>query len=241
MASTPDDTPGGYRAVSGGGEQAVRTVAPRRGALDRARRVAWELTQTLLLAALIFAVVRTGAQNFRVEGSSMEPGLSSGDYVLVNKAAYAKIDLKQLAKYLPFIEPGDQPQRFLFGRPERGDVVVFEYPRDPSREFIKRIIGVPGDTVEIDDGLVRVNGVALEEPYVNGGHYDFARQVVPAGSYFVLGDNRDASSDSHVWGFVPEENIIGRALITYWPLSDLGPSGNQEIDLGFVRLPIPLP
>src|ERR1051326_2917245 len=96
----------------------------------RARRIGWELIQTLLLAALIFFAVRSMAQNFRVEGSSMEPGLHDGQYLLVNKAVYFKINLHTLSKYVPFVHADKNPQRFLFRAPKRGDVIVFRYPRD---------------------------------------------------------------------------------------------------------------
>jgi len=204
------------------------------------RHVAWELVQTLLLAALIFLMVRGVAQNFRVEGPSMEPGLHNGQYLLVNKAVYFKLDLDKLSKYVPFIDGGDNPTRFLFRGPERGDVIVFRYPRDPSRDFIKRIIGLPGDTVSISNGVVSVNGSPLEESYINhGSNSDMEPKVVPSGSYFVMGDNRPNSSDSRTWGFVPEENIIGKAMFSYWPLSEFGGVGNTSIDLGFVKIPVP--
>jgi len=212
---------------------------PRGQSWRRARRAGWELVQTLALAALIFFAVRALAQNFRVEGSSMEPGLHDGQYLLVNKAVYFKINLETLSRYIPFIEPGDHPQRFLFRAPKRGDVIVFRFPGDPSRDFIKRVIGVPGDTVEIKDGAVYVNDVQLNEPYINPAKYNMDRKVVPSGSYFVLGDNRSNSFDSHVWDFLPEENIIGQAMVTYWPLSDFGGVGNRSLDLGFIRLPLP--
>jgi signal peptidase I len=158
----------------------------------------------------------------------------------VNKATYFKINLDTLSKYIPFIDPGSDPQRFLFGSPERGDVIVFRYPRDPSRDFIKRVIAVPGDTIEIVNGDVFVNGVRLNEPYItNPGNYSVDKQIVPGGQYFVLGDNRNNSFDSHVWSFLPEENIIGQAMVTYWPLSDFGGVGNKHIDLGVIRLPLP--
>jgi signal peptidase I len=214
--------------------------APPASSGVQARHVAWELVQTLLLAALIFLMVRGVAQNFRVEGPSMEPGLHNGQYLLVNKAVYFKLDLDKLSKYLPFVDGGDNPTRFLFHGPERGDVIVFRYPRDPSRDFIKRIIGLPGDTVSISNGVVSVNGSALEESYINNGsNSDMDPKVVPAGSYFVMGDNRPNSSDSRTWGFVPEENIIGKAMFSYWPMSEFGGVGNTTIDLGFVKIPVP--
>lgn len=217
----------------------------------RTRRIAWELTQTLALAALIFFAVRAMAQNFRVEGASMEPGLHNGQYLLVNKAVYLKINLEKLSKYIPFIDPGDRPQRFLFRSPKRGDVIVFRFPQDPTRDFIKRVIAVPGDTVEVKPRAcpsgsnscgsdVIVNGSVVEEPYISAEvQYTFARQTVPDGQYFVLGDNRNNSYDSHLWGFLPEENIIGQAMVSYWPLKEFGGVGNTHLDLGFVKVPLP--
>jgi signal peptidase I len=211
---------------------------PTRGA--KARRVAWELVQTLVLAALIFLLVRGVAQNFRVEGPSMEPGLHNGQYLLVNKAVYFQLDRNELGKYIPFVDGGDDSSSYLFHGPQRGDVIVFRYPKDPDRDFIKRVIGVPGDTVEIQDGVVFVNDVRLDEGYTNpASSSDLEPTLVPVDNYFVLGDNRPNSSDSRSWGFVPEENIIGKAMFSYWPLSDLGGIGNKHIDLGFVSVPLP--
>jgi len=216
----------------------------------RAGRIGWELVETLLLAALIFFVVRAAAQNFRIEGSSMEPGMHNGQYLLVNKAVYFKINLETLSRYVPFIDAGDRPQRFLFRAPKRGDVVVFRFPLERSRDFIKRVVAVPGDTVQVEGcerqgdtctgGGVYVNGARLDEPYItNRGRYDYPRQVVPNGAYFVLGDNRNSSYDSHEWGFLAEDDIIGQAMLSYWPLGDFGGVGNRSIDLGLVRLPLP--
>jgi signal peptidase I len=220
----------------------------------KARRFGWELVQTLVLAALIFFAVRAMAQNFRVEGSSMEPGLHDGQYLLVNKAVYAKINLETLSKFLPFIDPGDHPQRFIFQAPKRGDVVVFRFPNDPSRDFIKRVIAVPGDSIEIkvEDVVINgesrrisrvyVNDIAIDEPYVkNHGTYEYERTFVPAGHYFVLGDNRSNSYDSHVWNFLPEDHIIGKAMLSYWPLENFGRVGNTTINLGIVKVPLLVP
>ena len=225
---------------------------PPEAAKNRPRygRIAWELTQTLVLAVLIFLLVRTVAQNFRVEGPSMEPGLHDGQYLLVNKAVYFKLDVGTFSKFIPFIDAEDGEEKYLFHGPQRGDVVVFRYPRDPSRDFIKRIIGVPGDHIRIADGIVYVNDIAINEDYVSahsGRDLDSLESVgctdtegrVPEGNYFVLGDNRPNSSDSRAWGCVPEENIIGKALLSYWPLDDLGGAGNRSLDLGVIRLPLP--
>jgi signal peptidase I len=213
--------------------------AGTRSAGTRIRKLVWEVAQTIALAAIIFFAVRAVAQNFRVEGRSMEPGLHDSQYLVVNKAIYVKVNLATLSKYLPFIHAGDHPQRFLFRSPHRGDVIVFRAPPDQSRDYIKRVIGLPGDTVEVKGGLVYVNGVAMDEAYISARpDYTYAKQLVPTGEYFVLGDNRNNSSDSHVWGFVPEDNIIGQAMFRYWPLSSLGGVGNHQIKLGFIHLPL---
>jgi signal peptidase I len=195
-----------------------------------------ELAETLLLAALIFLAVRASFQNFRVEGASMEPSLQSGEYLIVNKLTYAELDLS-IFNWLPFYESGADPVRHLWNEPERGDVVVFRAPTSPNRDFIKRIIGLPGDTVLIDgsEGTVQVNGKLLDETYIQGrtqctqsGSPTCTFNVPPADSdaardacgsdecYFVLGDNRQNSSDSRGGWFVPRENIIGKTLLTYW-------------------------
>ncbi len=210
------------------------------------RRRTWsvtaqELVETLLLAMLIFFAIggipgRGGGsiQNFRVEGASMEPSLDSGEYLIVNKLAYAEIDLS-FFDWLPFFDSGDNPVHHLWDTPSRGDVIVFRAPIDLNRDFIKRIIGVPGDTVEVgQDGVVKLNGDVIDEPYTSGRTIcPCETWVVPEGAYFVLGDNRQNSSDSRRGWFVPEENIVGKALITYWrdggPELDLAPNHNVSI------------
>jgi len=192
--------------------------------------------ETVLLALLIFLAVRLSFQNFRVEGVSMSPSLEDGEYLIVNKLAYLKVDLS-LFDWLPFFDAGDRPVHYLFGAPQRGDVVVFRSPDRADRDFIKRIIGLPGDTVQIDGatGRVYVNGLPLEEPYAIGRTQCASNAagcgpwVVPPGHYFVLGDNRDQSQDSRVFGFVPERAIIGKALITYWPPEDFGLAPNHSV------------
>jgi signal peptidase I len=191
-----------------------------------------EIAETVLLAALIFLSVRASFQNFRVEGASMSPSLENGEYLIVNKLSYAEIDLSMF-DFLPFYDAGENSVKHLWGGPERGDVIVFKAPTSPNRDFIKRIIGVPGDTVEITpDSKVIVNGTTLDEPYIagtTGCPNSECKWVIPAqgsqeshercGSdacYFVMGDNRQNSSDSRQDWLVPEENIIGKTLITYW-------------------------
>jgi signal peptidase I len=118
--------------------------------------------------------------------------------------------------------------RFGLGSIERGDTVVFWYPQDVSKSYIKRVIGVPGDRVRVDGGLVYVNGSALAENYIPPENRDSTswrdgeEQVVPPGKYFVLGDHRNQSSDSRIWGYVPRENIYGKAVFVYWPLDKMG-------------------
>ncbi len=214
-----------------------------------------EVVETLLLALLIFLAVRASFQNFRVEGASMMPSLDSGEYLIVNKLAYAEIDLG-IFDWLPFYDSGDDPMHHLWGSPSRGDVIVFQSPRDAERgverDFVKRIIGVPGDTIEIsaEGNRVAVNGQPITEPYTLGstrcgsncGPWEIPpanteESIAACGSsacYFVMGDNRQNSSDSRQGWLVPEKNIIGKALITYWndggPALDLAP--NRSIALG---------
>jgi len=169
-------------------------------------------------------------QNFRVEGSSMEPSLHDGQYLLINKAIYFKVNLGFL-DFLPFFDSGDDPYQYIFRAPRRGDVVVFRFPSEPSRDFIKRIVGEPGETVEIKEGLLYIDGKVLKEPYINTRmHYDFGPVTVPPKHYFVLGDNRNNSYDSHSWGMLSEDHIIGQAWISYLPFSSFGLISNPDID-----------
>jgi signal peptidase I len=191
-----------------------------------------EVGETLVLAVLIFMAVRIVVQNFRVEGQSMEPNLASGQYLLINKALYARIDLDDINRVLPVfnLAPGDDGVRYLFRTPKQGDVVVFRFPQQPERDFIKRVMAVPGDTIEVREGVVSVNGQVVDEPYIARlGNYSFGPTVVPNHQYFVLGDNRPLSYDSRVWGFVPEEYLIGKAWFSYWPASTWGPAPNQSV------------
>jgi len=161
--------------------------------------LAREIVETIVLTLVIFIVIRLVVQSYHVEGPSMQPGLNSTDYVVVNQRAY------------------------LFHPPQRGDVIVFHYPKDPQNEdFIKRVIGLPGDTIKYDAQHVWVNGVLLnEQAYISSPSNPgaIAGEKVPPGEYFVLGDNRPVSSDSRIWGYVPKDLIVGKAVIIYWPIS----------------------
>jgi signal peptidase I len=174
------------------------------------RALVRELIETILLALAVYIALQFSIQPYRVEGSSMTPGLTEGEYLLVNKMVYWDV---------PLIGGGDG---YLVQPPRFGDVIVFQFPVDPTRKFVKRVIGVPGDTIEIESGLVYVNGEMLDEPYVTKPDVGHTREVVvPPDSYFVLGDNRRASDDSRSWGMVPRDNVIGRAWVSYWPPEQL--------------------
>jgi signal peptidase I len=190
-----------------------------------ARGLAWELLQTILLTLVIFVAVRSVVQNFRVEGASMEPTLQTGQYLLINRAAYYHLEGTPIDGIIPATAQGSL--RFLFGGPERGDIAVFRAPTQPDKDYIKRIIGLPGDTVLIKNGEVFVNGKLLDEPYIHfAASYNYPITGNPItvrdGQYFVLGDNRPNSSDSHLGWFVPVENLVGRAWLSYWPPSTWG-------------------
>ena len=185
-----------------------------------------DIIETAILALLIFLAVRSSVQNFKVEGFSMDPSLGNGEYILVDKVSYSTMGLGPIEKVVPFLNSKDDG--YLFAGPKRGDVIVFQSPISKDRDFIKRVIGLPGDTVEVRAGTVVLNGQPLNEDYiVHKGTYNWPVEAngpatVPQDQYFVLGDNRDNSSDSHIWGFLPRANVIGRAWVSYWPFSTIG-------------------
>jgi signal peptidase I len=157
-----------------------------------------EIIETLALTLLIFLVIRFVIQSYHIEGTSMQPGLRTDEYVFINKEAY------------------------LFHTPERGDVIVFHFPRDTTQDFIKRVIGLPGDTIKTDSTHVWVNNTELREPYVSTSLNPSAKTwKVPPDDYFVMGDNRPDSYDSRDWDFVPKGYIIGKALVVFWPLNTM--------------------
>lgn len=217
-------------------------IAQKRTPLGiNAARTARDLVETAILALLIFIAVRSMVQNFRVDGQSMEGTLHDGQFLLISKATYFKMNLGFL-DFLPFYESGNDPYHYIFHPPERGDVVVFRFPDDPTRDFIKRIIGEPGETVEIRDGLVFIDGHVLREDYITQRpHYAFGPEKVPPKHYFVLGDNRNNSFDSHSWGMLSEEYIIGQAWISYWPFSSFGLVSNPDLEPLGSNEPTPTP
>lgn len=187
-----------------------------------------EIVETLLLAVIIFLLVRSVVLNFRVEGLSMTPNLSDGEMLLVNRNAYANFDLYALIDWLPQVAHAQERTVYPFDPPERGDIVVFEPPTPSSKPYIKRVIGLPGERVEIHDGAVFIDGQELNEPYLEGeetdcpGRGECGEVVVPEGQIFVLGDNRDNSQDSRAFGSIPVSDVIGKAWVTYWPSDHIG-------------------
>ena len=182
-----------------------------------------ESFETIILALLVFMALHLSIQNYRVEGPSMEPTLEQDEYLIVNKLFYLRFDPVGVASVLPFYEAEqDENEGYLFQSPKRGEVVVFRSPRDADRDFVKRVIGLPGDTVEMVNGTVYVNGLQLLEPYITKrDNTTMAPVQIESGTLFVLGDNRGASNDSRSWGPVPTENLIGRAWVRFWPLQQL--------------------
>lgn len=181
----------------------AQVVPSGRGALRPQRSgatFARELIETVVLTAVVFFVVTFTARPYRVEGVSMEPGLRSGELVVVSQIAY---------------DFGAQPQR--------GDVIVLHPPSDPSTVYVKRIIGIPGDQLFITPSAVYVNGHKLNEPYIQlidpgaAENQPLGKVTLTSGQYFVMGDNRQNSTDSRVFGYVPRQNIIGKAEFIFWP------------------------
>ncbi|MFZ1757443.1 MAG: signal peptidase I [Caldilineaceae bacterium] len=170
-----------------------------------------EVVETVGLAVIIFLIIRIGIQNYRIEGQSMEPNFHDGEYLIVNKLAY------RLGEY------------------ERGDVIVFQYPNDPSKDYIKRVIGLPGDTVEIRGGQLFVNGNQIEEPYEHMPNVrDEPPVIVDADHLYVMGDNRPASSDTRSWGQLGQNFVIGQAWLAIYPFNIAGLVKHQPIEVNSV-------
>lgn len=179
--------------------------------------IAREWIESIVIAFILAMFIRTFfIQAFKIPSGSMRPTLIERDRLMVNKLRYGP--------KIPFSKDRRLPG---MTEPKRGDIIVFVYPEDPSRDFIKRLIGLEGETIEIRGGNIYVNDQIVENSsikdffYYNRGNYGKEGQkiTVPQGHYFVLGDNSGSSSDGRFWGFVPHENVIGRAEIIYWPFS----------------------
>lgn len=158
-------------------------------------RFALDIIETLVLAVILFFGINAVSARVRVDGFSMRPTLEDGEFVLVSKLNYQ------------------------FGSVQRGDIIVFHFPMDPEQELIKRVIGLPGDIISVAAGTVSVNGQVLNEPYIASAPAYSGEWKVLDGQLFVLGDNRNDSSDSHSWGLLPSQNVVGKAVVIYWPPS----------------------
>ena len=169
--------------------------------------VLYEIAETILLAVVIWLAVNFTTARYVVEGESMEPNLHTGQFLIVSRLAYMDIG------------------GFSLGEPQRGDIIVFDFPNNPSDDYVKRIIGLPGETVMVDqDGNIFVDGNRIDEPYLRAEPYNnrIGTWQVPEGSYFVVGDNRNHSSDSRSWGMLAEPFIVGKAWVSYWPPQNWG-------------------
>jgi signal peptidase I len=155
-----------------------------------------DLLETIILAVVLFFAINAVSARVRVDGFSMVPTLQDGEYVLVNRLAFRN------------------------KLPERGDIIVFVSPQVSDLDLIKRVIGLPGDIIRISGGEVQVNGQVLNEPYIAAAPIYNGEWNVPEGNLFVLGDNRNDSSDSHAWGLLPIDNVIGKAILIYWPIPE---------------------
>ena len=205
------------------------------------KSTAREYFESICVAVILALFVRTFVvQAFKIPTGSMEPNLLVGDHLLVNKFVFAPTRTALEEKLLP-IDPI-----------KRGDILVFKYPEDPERDFIKRVIGLPGETVEVRNKTVYVNNKPLDEPYAHflfpadgesgisdSGGVDVPRrkwgpEVVPAGYYFMMGDNRDNSQDSRYWGFMPRDYVKGKALFVYFSFGDS--NGGSSTNVRWARI-----
>jgi signal peptidase I len=186
-------------------------VASRNSLWAEGRLLFRDLVFALMIAALVVVFI---VQPVKVEGTSMLPQLHDGERIFVNKLIY-------------YDEYSWAP------KVDRGDIVVFWFPDDPSKSYIKRVVGLPGDTIEMRDGTVRVNGSQIDERYLDPRFNVSPRSQAPVyvrpNYYFVMGDNRDNSSDSRSWGLVPKKYVYGKALLRYWPLSAASVIQHEDI------------
>ena len=171
----------------------------------KTKSFARDLLETIAIALVLFVLLNVVTSRVKVFNISMQPTLKQGYLLLVNKLAYK------------------------LGEPEYGDVIVFHYNGDQQEDYIKRVIGLPGDEVDIHDGVVRVNDMVLTEPYIMEVPGYTGKWSVPEGSLFVLGDNRNHSSDSHQWGYVQMEWVVGKALYIYWPFEAISSLSIKEL------------
>ncbi|HET8706214.1 MAG TPA: signal peptidase I [Pseudomonadales bacterium] len=176
-------------------ESASEPLAENQPKVSGWAQLIMDVLETLLLSVVMFVVINALSARVRVDGFSMLPTLQDGEYVLVNRLAYK------------------------LGNPERGDIIVFHFPLDETQDLIKRVIGLPGDVIRVENGVLSVNGQTLTEPYIAAAPLYDGEWQVPPNYLFVLGDNRNDSSDSHSWGPVSFDKIIGKAIMVYWPFN----------------------
>ncbi len=186
-------------------------------------RVLRELIEAVVLASLVFMVIQVSIRNFKVDGSSMHPTLEGGQYLMVNKLVYFQLDMGRLSRIVPFWQVAQSSNRFPIHPPQRREVIVFQFPgrpQDPSKDFVKRVIGLPGEKVELRGGKVFINDRLLQEPYITTPYNSTMAPLILANDeYFVMGDNRRSSNDSRTWGPVPESHLLGKVWFVYWPFS----------------------
>ena len=220
------DFPGPLEERSDSNLPEVRAIVdekrPRRRSLFR------EIMELLLIVLIVFGGTRLFLLPYQVDGASMTPYLANGEHLFVNRTAYAHIDLNDIINVLPGEDRASTNEFYPFSQPQRGDVIVLTPPVVSNDPYVKRVIGLPGETVSFYDGLVFIDGEPLTESYIEGAittcrHGPWCAVTVPMDSVYVLGDNRQNSSDSRVFGPVHESSIIGKAIFSNWPLSKLGP------------------
>jgi len=221
MTNKPDDQPGEHYALqpdmslTAEGQPnlvgaALDPIEQDEGDQPTAWSMLRELLETVVLALIIFLLIRQGIQNYRIESHSMQPNFHEGEFILVNKLAYR------------------------LGEPARGDVIVFHNPNNPAEDYIKRVVALPGDTLEFRGDEVYLNGEFLEEPFVNAptraaGLTD-APIIVEPDSLFVMGDNRPNSRDSRSFGQLSQDLVVGKAWLQVWPLSGLGLVPHDDVE-----------
>jgi signal peptidase I len=197
--------------------------APRRRSFLR------EIVETALIVVIVYFAIHAFIQPYQVDGSSMTPNLHNSERLFVSRASYLHIDLNALWNLLPGQDRASGNELYLFGRPDRGDIVVLNPPYPSQNPYIKRVIGLPGETVTFHEGSVYIDGKPLDEPYIAAmvatecTRGQWCSVTVPPDSVYVLGDNRDDSTDSRSFGPVKDEAIIGKAVFANWPLKIVGP------------------
>jgi len=196
----------------------------------RVRRFSLDVIETLALSVLIFILMQFLVQNYVVTGGSMQPSIEDNELILVNKAVYFSLDRESVDDLIPFFDLPDGDDVYLFHPPQRGEVIVLNSQEGDNIDLIKRVIGLPGDTIEFDSrgGPIRVNGVEIEETWLSDRQRTRGQDITLGDDeYFVMGDNRRSSQDSRQWGTIGRDDIVGKALLTYWPPNKIGTSPHE--------------